>query len=197
VTRLLKLANCVGVHGSLRGQIFENRMLDVLGSPGSVVVKRKSESSSPPSELSINLTGDSVAFGPRSLLPGQLQVGVVYTPVSKTNEAWDAFLLLPTGEVCLLQYTIARDHPVSRKGLTKGLELVQSRDIAERGRIVRSAGKAEALKSRLVFVVPPTTFPLFGVPQEVKKVDGDEAKRRIVDCQEVWQVDQKNGVPLW
>jgi hypothetical protein len=198
VTRLLKLANCVGVHGSLCGQIFENRMRGVLGSPGSITVKCKSESASRPGEMHIELTGESVAFGTHSPLPDQLRVGIVYAPIAKNNEAWDAFLILPTGDVCLLQYTIATVHPVSRKGLVQGLEAVASREVVDdAGRVIRSAGSIGSAQSRLVFVVPPTAFSAFNVPQRVVKADGDVEKRRAIDCQEVWQVETRYGVALW
>jgi hypothetical protein len=88
-TDLLALANTVDIHGSLRDQIFENRMLDLLGRAGTVTLKSGDGADTKVLEitgagvaLNLNNTVYSLPCGGRQVLAGTL-----YRPPHSNNES--------------------------------------------------------------------------------------------------------------
>ena len=153
---LLQLANTADVHGSLRGQVFEHRMLDYLGRSGATLEFEQLDQSGTASMVTIAVAGredfdrlDDVA---------SVQPGVLYRPRARNFPSIDAFILAEQAgqrTLYLVQTTVAAQHSVLGSTLAA---------VAERVRQV-SPGARTAVA--LVFLVPPVVSSRFLLPQGV------------------------------
>jgi hypothetical protein len=177
---LLQLANTVDIHGSLRGQVFENRMLYTLGRAAKITFKTDGD------DKVLQVAGGGVTLskvdGALALPAGSnLQQRVLYRPPHSNNASWDALLVEDDKTAYLLQMTVASAHPVKQHGLKAGKDLLESRGF-----------KGEV---RLVFLLPPAVFRAFVVPQTILNVDG--AASVTVWSQEKWFVDKVDDGVFW
>lgn len=187
IPRLLALANTSDIHGSMRGQIFVNRMHDVMERAGTVAFKTGSGV-----EKLLTITGVSVTLcvdkKVHSLPEGEtLRSGVQYRPPHSNNEAWDA-LVVDGDTAYLLQMTVATLHPIKHNGIVAEMEFLKENGFdVERGNV------------RLVFLVPPSVFDAFIMPQAMldskKSVCARETSQRWP--QEKWCVDKVGNVAFW
>jgi hypothetical protein len=148
-TDLLALANTVDIHGSLRDQIFENRMLDVLGRAGTVTLKsgdgatpRCWRSLAPASRSTSTTRSIRCPDGGRQVLAGTL-----YRPPHSNNESWDAIFVESLTTAYLLQMTVASEHPVKHNGIAAGEKFLFDNGFDKKGKV------------HIVFLVPPVVFP--------------------------------------
>jgi hypothetical protein len=185
---LLRLANTVDIHGSLRGQVFENRMLDTLGRANAKILFKTFKTAG--GDKVLEIAGDGVtlckADGALTLPAGsRLQDLVLYRPPHSNNASWDA-LLVESGSVAyLLQMTVAKDHPVKQQGLAAGKALLASAGFVG--------------KVRLVFLLPPAAFSGFRVPQTILTADGKAVAAGTANewPQEKWCVDKVDDIAFW
>jgi hypothetical protein len=187
-TDLLALANTVDIHGSLRGQIFENRMLDALGRVGTVTLK--SVDGARPKVLAIAGAGVALNLNNKvySLPDGDRVVaGTLYRPPHSNNESWDAIFVESSTTAYLLQMTVASEHPVKRNGIAAGEKFLFDNGFDKKGKV------------HIVFLVPPLVFRDFKVPQKML----DSRKQECADVtsarwpQAKWCVDKVDGVAFW
>jgi hypothetical protein len=179
-TALLRFANTVDIHGSLRGQVFENRMLDTLSRVAEITFITDG------GNKVLQIAGDGVTLcktdGALTLPAGsRLQDLVLYRPPHSNNASWDALLVESDQVAYLLQMTVAKDHPVKQHGLAAGKSLLAKADF--RGEV------------RLVFLLPPAAFSGFRVPQTIQNADGSQCETTWP--QEKWCVDKVDDIAFW
>jgi hypothetical protein len=137
-SQLLVLANIRDVHGSLRGQIFENRMLDVLGRANSTVFLKTSGATTykvlqiagDGVTLKLNNKAYSLPCGGRQVLPGTL-----YRPPHSNNESWDAIFVESLTTAYLLQMTVDSEHPVKHNGIAAGEKFLFDNGFDKKGKV--------------------------------------------------------------
>jgi hypothetical protein len=216
VDRLLTLANTVDVHGSLRGQVFENRMIDALGrtctiefdtmsvplapsapsapyaapAPSVASATRKAAAALAPVRKVLEIAGEGVtlkSLEAASALPAghsKLLPRVLYIAPTMITKSWDALLVDDRDNVAyLLQTTVAKNHPVKYSGLKAGTALL---------RALQFNGEV-----RLVFLVPPTAFPIFKLPQTIENADKTESVSGDKWPQEKWCVQKIADKDYW
>jgi hypothetical protein len=182
-TALLRLANTVDIHGSLRGQVFENRMLDTLGRVAEITFITDG------GNKVLQIAGNGVtlckADGALTLPAGDLQHHVVYRPPHSNNASWDALVVESDQVAYLLQMTVASAHAVKQHGLAAGKSL-----------LAKAGFRGEV---RLVFLLPPAAFSDFRVPQAILTADGKAVAASTANewPQEKWCVDKVDGGTLW
>jgi hypothetical protein len=187
---LLSLANTVDLHGSLRCQIFEARMLDLLSRPAEIVFKAGDDSGQVVQQ-SLRIASGSITLrlegGIYSLPDGEstLRHGVLYRPPHSNNEGWDALIVENDSTAYLLQMTVAVKHEVKYGGINAGSQFLKGRGF--KGTV------------HLVFLVPPALFDRFAVPQRMLNVDEKEsaASTQARWPQAKWQVGKVDGADFW
>ncbi len=177
------------IHGSLRGQVFENRMLDTLGRAAKITSAKITFKTNGGDKV-LQIAGDGVTLckvdGALTLPAGSaLQQRVLYRPPHSNNASWDALLVESDSVAYLLQMTVASAHPVKQHGLAAGKALLESHGF-----------KGEV---RLVFLLPPHAFSAFAVPQTILTVDGKAVAASTANewPQEKWCVDKVGGGVFW
>jgi hypothetical protein len=146
--KMLRYANTIDVHGSIRGQVFEYRMLGVLGRAGAVIEFKTGSGVSKSVQIAAN------ARVLEKTETTALVSNVLYRPKNKNNESWDAILVGDDGQrAYLLQMTVSQSHPTRLKGLEAGRALLQSLGFGSDS-------------VQLVFVVPPLVFDEFKIENE-------------------------------
>jgi hypothetical protein len=157
---LLRLVNVVDIHGSLRGQVFENRMLDKLCRANAKILFETDGGNKV-----LQIAGAGVTLcktdGALTLPAGILQHLVVYRPPHSNNASWDALVVESDQVAYLLQMTVASAHPVKQHGLVAGKSL-----------LAKAGFQGEV---RLVFLLPPAAFSGFRVPQTIQNADGSQS----------------------
>ncbi len=181
---LLQLANTVDLHGSLRGQVFESRMLDTLGRAGAEIKFKASAG-----DKVFTIAGNSVVLcvvDKKLALPAgesALRHNVLYRPPHSNNASWDAAIVENDSTAYLLQMTVSTSHPVKRHGLVAGKALLEA--IGFKGDV------------QLVFLVPPAVFERFSVPQSILNDDNTASATAAHWMQDKWQVLAVDGVAFW
>jgi hypothetical protein len=184
VADLLRLANTVDLHGSLCGQVFENRMLDTLGRAGAQIKFKTSAG-----DKLLKIGGNSVVLcvvdKALALPAGEsaLRHGVLYRPPRSSNASWDAVVVENDSIAYFLQLTVSKERETPREGLVAGQALLES-----------AGFKGEA---RLVFLVPPALFERFKVPQSILNDDNTASATAAHWVQEKWQVATVDNVDFW
>jgi hypothetical protein len=182
---LLRLANTVDLHGSLRGQVFESRMLDTL-SRGSATIEFHTGGGA---KKVLQIAGAGVALrmenNTLALPAGEtvLRHRVLYRPPHSNNPSWDALLIEDDKTAYLLQMTVSDEHPVKRHGLVAGNALVA---------LGGFAGKVH-----VVFLLPPVVFERFKLPQNVLNADGKTSETADQWLQDKWFVAAVDGQVFW
>ncbi len=181
---LLRLANTVDIHGSLCGQVFENRMLDTLGRVAKITFITGG------GNKDLQVAGDGVtlckADGALTLPAGNvLQQRVLYRPPHSNNASWDALVVESDQVAYLLQMTVASAHAVKQHGLAAGKSL-----------LAKAGFRGEV---RLVFLLPPHAFSAFLVPQAILNVDGKAVAASTAKewPQEKWCVEKVGDGVFW
>jgi hypothetical protein len=183
VVDLLRLVNIVDIHGSLRGQVFENRMLDTLGRVAEITFITDG------GNKVLQIAGNGVtlrkADGALTLPAGDLQHRVVYRPPHSNNASWDALVVESDQVAYLLQMTVASAHAVKQHGLAAGKSL-----------LAKAGFRGEV---RLVFLLPPAAFSDFRVPQAILTADGKAVAASTANewPQEKWCVDKVDDIAFW
>ncbi len=181
---LLRLANTVDLHGSLRGQVFENRMLDTLDRAGAQIKFKTSAG-----DKLLKIGGNSVVLcvvdKALALPAGEsaLRHGVLYRPPRSSNASWDAVVVENDSIAYFLQLTVSKERKTPREGLDAGQALLES-----------AGFKGEA---RLVFLVPPALFEQLKVPQSILNDDNTASATAAHWVQEKWQVAAVDNVDFW
>jgi hypothetical protein len=192
---LLALANTIDRHGSLRGQVFENRMHDAFTRATSITLKTRKQNDDDGErtrQMQRNATVRfAVRLGGTQQLPVTLHTNTYYQLIEKYNASYDAFFIDDDGTVWLIQYTVAKEHAVGVQGLKAALELINERSVVDANNepltVVRNR------KPQLVFVVPPVLFEQFRLPQRLTPNDAANP----IDTQHVWCIDQVDTKPVW
>jgi hypothetical protein len=178
---LLRLANTVEAHGSVHGQVFENRMLDML-CRADAKISFKTDGGS----KVLQIAGAGVTLcktdGALTLPAGNLQHRVVYHAPHSNNASWDALVVESDQVAYLLQMTVASAHPVKQHGLVAGKSL-----------LTKAGFRGEV---RLAFLLPLAAFSDFRVPQTIQNADGSQSVTTWP--QEKWcVVEVDNGGVNW
>jgi hypothetical protein len=190
---LLRLANTVDIHGSLRGQIFENRMLDVLGRAGATV---EVKTGSGTKVLQIARAGIALSLDRKkgySLPDGTVAVspGTLYVPPHSNNESWDAIFVESLTTAYLLQMTVASAHSVKHNGIVAGTEFLKRNGFTIK--------KGKNGNVHIAFLVPPAVFRDFQVPQAMLDSRKQLCAKSTSDGwpQAKWCVDKLDGGAFW
>jgi hypothetical protein len=177
---LLRLVNVVDIHGSLRGQMFENRMLDKLCRANAKILFKTDGG-----DKVLQIAGDGITLCKADgalTLPGVLQHLVVYRPPHSNNASWDALVVESDQVAYLLQMTVASAHPVKQHGLVAGKSL-----------LAKAGFRGEV---RLAFLLPLAAFSDFRVPQTIQNADGSQSVTTWP--QEKWcVVEVDDGGAIW
>jgi hypothetical protein len=174
---LLRLANTVEAHGSVHGQVFENRMLDMLCRANAKILFETDGG-----DKVLQIAGAGVTLcktdGALTLPAGNLQHRVVYRPPHSNNASWDALVVESDQVAYLLQMTVASAHAVKQHGLVAGKSL-----------LTKAGFQGEV---RLVFLLPPAAFFGFRVPQTIQNVQFETSLP-----QEKWCVVKVDDIAFW
>jgi hypothetical protein len=176
---LLRLANTVEAHGSVHGQVFENRMLDMLCRADAKILFKTDGG-----DKVLQIAGNGVTLcktdGALTLPAGSgLQDRVVYHAPHSNNASWDALVVESDQVAYLLQMTVASAHPVKQHGLVAGKSL-----------LAKAGFQGEV---RLAFLLPPAAFSGFRVPQTIQNVQSETSLPQEKWC--VAEVD--DGGAFW
>jgi energy-coupling factor transporter ATP-binding protein EcfA2 len=183
---LLRLANIVDLHGSLRCQVFESRMLDTLSRGGA---KIEIATGGGGAKKVLQIAGAGVALrmenNDLALPVGEtlLRHRVLYRPPHSNNASWDALFIEDDKTAYLLQMTVSDEHPVKRHDLVAGNALLK---------LGAFAGKVH-----VVFLLPPVVFERFKLPQKVLNANGKLSETADQWPQDKWHVAAVDEAPLW
>jgi hypothetical protein len=170
-SELLRLANTVDIDGSLRGQIFASRMLDLLGRAGATVeIKTRG------ALMVLQIAGAGVLLSLDHSLPaGQtVQPSTLYHPQHSNLKSWDAIIVESAKTAYVLQLTVAHD-PSHQSCAIAGASFLQSHGFSTKGVV------------HMVCLVPPSVFGEFAVSQ-MSLAGGSQV---------MWGVDKVDGVAFW
>jgi hypothetical protein len=183
---LLRLVNTVDLHGSLRGQVFESRMLDTLSHAGANIEFTTSRGGGA-KVLQIAGAGVTLYMVDSALaLPegdAVLHHRVLYRPPHANNASWDALIVEDDTTAYLLQMTVSDEHAVKRHGLEAGKKLLTTYGFS---------GSVQ-----LVFLVPPVVFQRFRLPQKILNADGKASETAVQWRQDLWHVATVDGAAYW
>jgi hypothetical protein len=181
---LLRLANTVDIHGSLRGQVFENRMLDTLSRARAKIEIATGGGGTKVFQIAGAGVTLQVTNNATTLPVGDtLQFGTLYRPPFSNNPSWDALFVENNTTAYLLQMTVSDKHPVKLHGLAAGKQL-----LAKLG----FTGKVH-----VVFLLPPVVFARFKLPQKILNADGNASATADQWSQDTWCVTTFNDEPFW
>eukprot|EP00036_Acanthoecidae_sp_10tr_P007357 CAMPEP_0182916828 /NCGR_PEP_ID=MMETSP0105_2-20130417/1165_1 /TAXON_ID=81532 ORGANISM="Acanthoeca-like sp., Strain 10tr" /NCGR_SAMPLE_ID=MMETSP0105_2 /ASSEMBLY_ACC=CAM_ASM_000205 /LENGTH=625 /DNA_ID=CAMNT_0025053795 /DNA_START=151 /DNA_END=2028 /DNA_ORIENTATION=- len=196
VADLLSLANRVDVNGSLRGQVWENRVHSMFCERKGMSFESRElvpvasaagvGSAAASSTVTIPAMFDSFVFN--KIDDFACKVGVYYRPKSSNFETVDSFFVFNDGSnlvAVLVQATVSTSHSVKLAGLQSVLASIKG-------------GVGMVDKKLLVFLTPPAAFEKFGPHrQEITIKGGAAAANQNIVQQHVWSVREFDGSPVW
>eukprot|EP00036_Acanthoecidae_sp_10tr_P001154 CAMPEP_0182949262 /NCGR_PEP_ID=MMETSP0105_2-20130417/60173_1 /TAXON_ID=81532 ORGANISM="Acanthoeca-like sp., Strain 10tr" /NCGR_SAMPLE_ID=MMETSP0105_2 /ASSEMBLY_ACC=CAM_ASM_000205 /LENGTH=605 /DNA_ID=CAMNT_0025089559 /DNA_START=123 /DNA_END=1937 /DNA_ORIENTATION=- len=176
---LLHLANRVDINGSLRGQIWENRVHSMFceSKDTTFTVRDLCKGGSLiPSTMTIpSIIGSSIFDKIEDV---DCKVGMYYRPKSSNFETVDAFFIFQDDNhgltAVLVQSTVSTSHSVKLAGLKNVLSCI-------------TGGLGQVAKTLLVFLTPPVVFDKFSQhPQVITIKGGGAAANQDIVQQQVW-----------
>lgn len=167
---LIRLACGPKEHDSVYAQVFENRMIDLLGRAGNEL-----EILTDGSDRIVRVARDAVVLE----RPEKLAYNVLYVSKSRIHKSWVAMMLDGNGETAfLLQMTVSHTPPIDLDELTAGFNFL--RECGFNGEM------------RLACLLPPSVMP------SGKKGDADAVRISGQFVQEKWCIVKINGnIQLW
>jgi len=214
-SKLLDYANTIDVHGSLHGQVFENRMIDLLGQKDAKITFDAREVIPPTQAKATTAAAAATAnadVGSANDVRFVDSMKVLHIAGAGVKlESLDAESALPAGES--LRYRVLYAAPVSNTKSWDAL-LVEDESVAyllqttvavkhpvKRDGLEAGAKLLKALgfkgEVKLVFLVPPVAFAEFKLPQKVEIKKGDESKTAGKWPQAKWCVTTVNAKRVW
>jgi hypothetical protein len=187
VNDLLSLANRIDVNGSLRGQVWENRVHSIFSEGKGMLFNARNLNDGTISTMTIPSMTGSLVFD--KIEDVECKVKTYYRPKSSNFETVDAFFIFHQDgyglTAVLVQSTVSTSHSVKLAGLKSVLSC-----------ITRGLGQVD--KTILVFLTPPVVFDKFSQhPQIITIKGGGAAANQDIVLQQVWCVTECGGTPIW
>eukprot|EP00038_Savillea_parva_P005462 m.155615 g.155615 ORF g.155615 m.155615 type:complete len:331 (-) comp11721_c0_seq24:160-1152(-) len=197
VNGLLELANKVDINGSLRGQVWENRVHSMFCGEKEITcdvreLNMVTAGGAGPAAATFTVTipAMSESFVFNKIDDVACKAGVYYRPKSSNFEIVDAFFVFRDGDnlvAVLVQATVSTSHSVKLAGLKSVLKSIEN-----------GVGKVD--RKVLVFLTPKAAFDRFGPHrQEITIAGGAKAAfaNQDIVVQQVWSVREWGGETVW
>eukprot|EP00041_Stephanoeca_diplocostata_P031799 m.1000707 g.1000707 ORF g.1000707 m.1000707 type:complete len:613 (+) comp24028_c0_seq6:185-2023(+) len=187
VSDLLSLANTVDINGSLRSQVWENRVHNIFCEGKDILIDTRRLDDGKTSRTTIpSMTGSSVFDKIEDV---DCKMTTYYRPKRSNFETVNAFFVYRDISndlvAVLVQSTVSTSHSVKFAGLDSVLRCID-----------RGLGRVP--KRLLVFLTPPVAYDKFSQrPQKITIKGGGAAAKQDIVQQQVWGVADCGGRPIW